>query len=53
MPYGHFDDAQREYVIIDPKTPVRWINYVGTLAFGGFALVYGPLLIGQRAGRAG
>ena len=24
-----------------------------TLAFGGFALVYGPLLIGQRAGRAG
>ncbi|HSJ59580.1 MAG TPA: glycosyl transferase, partial [Anaerolineae bacterium] len=36
MPYGYFDDEQREYVITDPRTPVKWINYVGTLAFGGF-----------------
>jgi len=33
---GHFDDAAREYVITNPRTPVKWINYVGTLAFGGF-----------------
>ena len=25
--YGHFDDAQREYVITDPQTPWPWINY--------------------------
>ncbi len=36
MKYGHFDDEQREYVITNPKTPVKWINYIGTLAFGGF-----------------
>ena len=36
MQYGYFDDAQREYVITNPRTPVKWINYVGTLAFGGF-----------------
>ncbi|MBN2370223.1 MAG: glycosyl transferase [Vicinamibacteria bacterium] len=36
MIYGHFDDAHKEYVITNPRTPVKWINYVGTLAFGGF-----------------
>jgi cellobiose phosphorylase len=36
MQYGHFDDEQREYVITNPKTPAKWINYIGTLAFGGF-----------------
>jgi len=36
MQYGYFDDAEREYVITNPKTPVKWVNYVGTLAFGGF-----------------
>jgi len=36
MQYGHFDDIHREYVITNPRTPVKWINYVGTLAFGGF-----------------
>ncbi len=35
MNYGYFDDANREYVITNPKTPVKWINYVGTLKFGG------------------
>lgn len=36
MKYGYFDDARREYVITNPKTPVKWINYIGTLKFGGF-----------------
>ncbi len=36
MEYGYFDDRNREYVITEPRTPVKWINYVGTLAFGGF-----------------
>ncbi|MDC7234495.1 MAG: glycosyl transferase [Spirochaetales bacterium] len=36
MAYGYFDDANREYVITDPRTPVKWINYIGTLNFGGF-----------------
>ncbi|MGD8997916.1 MAG: glycosyl transferase, partial [Anaerolineae bacterium] len=36
MQYGQFNDEKREYVIRDPRTPVKWINYVGTLAFGGF-----------------
>ncbi len=35
MKYGYFDDDKREYVITNPKTPVKWINYVGTLKFGG------------------
>lgn len=33
---GYFDNEHREYVITDPKTPVKWINYIGTLAFGGY-----------------
>lgn len=36
MQYGYFDDEAREYVLTNPKTPVKWINYIGTLAFGGF-----------------
>ncbi len=35
MNYGYFDDANREYVITTPKTPVKWVNYVGTMQFGG------------------
>ncbi|GBR77413.1 cellobiose phosphorylase [Candidatus Termititenax dinenymphae] len=34
--YGYFDDKNKEYVITDPKTPIKWINYIGTLNFGGF-----------------
>lgn len=30
MKYGHFDDEHREYVIETPKTPMPWINYLGT-----------------------
>ena len=35
--YGHFDDAAREYVITDPKTPWPWINYLGNEDF--FSLI--------------
>jgi cellobiose phosphorylase len=31
--FGHFDDAQREYVITEPATPVPWINYLGSDGF--------------------
>jgi cellobiose phosphorylase len=43
--YGYFDDKNREYVITNPRTPVKWINYVGTLAFGGFVDHTGGALI--------
>lgn len=36
MQYGYFDDRDREYVITNPCTPVKWINYIGALDFGGF-----------------
>jgi cellobiose phosphorylase len=35
MKYGYFDDAKREYVITDPKTPYPWINYLGNEEFFG------------------
>ena len=37
MKFGHFDDANKEYVITDPKTPYPWINYLGTQEF--FSLI--------------
>ena len=45
MNYGYFDDKKREYVITNPKTPVKWTNYVGTLAFGGIVDHTGGSLI--------
>jgi cellobiose phosphorylase len=33
--YGYFDDANKEYVLCHPATPIKWCNYVGTLSFGG------------------
>ena len=36
MRFGYFDDARREYVITTPRTPLPWINYLGSEAF--FAL---------------
>src|SRR3954469_26056781 len=45
MKYGYFDDQNREYVITNPRTPVKWINYVGTLKFGGFVDHTGGLLL--------
>ena len=46
--YGFFDDANKEYVVTTPKTPVKWINYVGTLNFGGFIDCTGGALICKR-----
>ncbi|HKL86263.1 MAG TPA: glycosyl transferase [Treponemataceae bacterium] len=37
MKYGHFDDANREYVIETPRTPYPWINYLGNTKF--FSLI--------------
>ena len=37
MKYGHFDDEHREYVIDTPRTPLPWINYLGSEDF--FTLV--------------
>lgn len=45
MQYGHFENGRKEYVITNPKTPVRWINYVGTLNFGGYVDQTGGSLI--------
>ena len=45
MNYGYFDDANREYVITNPQTPAKWINYIGTLDFGGIVDHTGGSLI--------
>ncbi len=37
MKYGFFDDAAKEYVITTPKTPLPWINYLGSKDF--FSLI--------------
>ena len=37
MKFGYFDDANREYVITTPKTPLPWINYLGCSDF--FSLI--------------
>ncbi|MBO4368061.1 MAG: glycosyl transferase, partial [Clostridia bacterium] len=33
MRFGYFDDASREYVITSPRTPLPWINYLGSEDF--------------------
>jgi cellobiose phosphorylase len=33
--YGYFSDAEREYVIDRPDTPLPWINYLGTETYFG------------------
>lgn len=45
MQYGYFDDVEKEYVITNLFTPVKWINYIGTLNFGGFVDHTGGALI--------
>ena len=45
MQYGYFDVEHREYVITNPLTPVKWINYIGTRDFGGFVDHTGGALI--------
>ena len=37
MKFGYFDDANMEYVITTPKTPLPWINYLGCNEF--FSLI--------------
>ncbi len=37
MKFGFFDDAKKEYVITTPRTPLPWINYLGSQDF--FSLV--------------
>ena len=37
MKFGHFDDANKEYVITNPETPWPWINYLGNQDF--FSLI--------------
>ena len=34
MQYGYFNDAAREYVITDPRTPTAWANYLGSPEYG-------------------
>lgn len=45
MKCGYFDDPVKEYVITTPFTPVKWINYVGTLRFGGIVDHTGGVLL--------
>lgn len=45
MQYGYFDLEHKEYVITNPRTPVKWINYIGTRDFGGFVDHTGGALI--------
>ena len=33
MKYGYFDDKAKEYVITTPRTPLPWINYLGSNDF--------------------
>ncbi|MBO6108363.1 MAG: glycosyl transferase [Eubacterium sp.] len=37
MKFGYFDDENKEYVITTPKTPLPWINYLGSNSF--FSLI--------------
>ena len=30
MKFGYFDDERSEYVITTPRTPLPWINYLGS-----------------------
>lgn len=43
--YGYFDDANKEYVLTTPATPIKWCNYVGTLNFGGIVDTTGGTLV--------
>ena len=34
MQFGYFDEANKEYVITDPRTPAPWANYLGSPEYG-------------------
>ena len=44
MRYGYFDDENREYVITTPRTPLPWINYLGSEDFFQPCFQYGGRL---------
>ena len=48
MKFGVFDNIHREYIITNPHTPTKWINYIGTRDFGGFVDHTGGALICQQ-----
>ncbi|PKO13267.1 MAG: glycosyl transferase [Chloroflexi bacterium HGW-Chloroflexi-10] len=48
MKYGYFDHTNHEYVITTPKTPVKWVNYIGTLKFGGIVDHTGGALLCKK-----
>lgn len=43
--YGYFDNDAREFVITDPRTPTKWVNYIGSLEFGGIVDQTGGALL--------
>jgi cellobiose phosphorylase len=45
MRCGYFNDPLKEYIITTPFTPVKWINYAGTLRFGGIIDHTGGVLL--------
>ena len=46
MKFGYFDDANKEYVITSPKTPLPWINYLGSENF--FSLISNTTEFGRH-----
>ena len=46
--YGHFDDAQREYVITNPATPFPWINYLGNEDFFHLSVIPPAVILFTR-----
>ena len=45
MKFGYFDDDKKEYIATTPCTPIKWCNYVGTLAFGGLVDSNGGVIL--------
>ena len=44
MKFGHFDDPAREYVIETPRTPLPWINYLGSEdVIFRYLVIFGPV----------
>ena len=53
MRYGYFDDPAREYVIIDPRTPMPWANYLGSPEYGAIVTQNAGGYSFVRSGAAG
>ena len=52
MRFGYFDDARREYVITTPRTPLPWINYLGSEAFFTLCSNTAAVIEGRKGGVA-